>query len=171
MIELTVRERNLLIGGGVIILLALLSLGVRSALSRFDKFQIEKNNIADVRKQIEAYGQEYNLLKDLATQVSSRSQKTDITPVIEELLNSNQLTEKAKSVNPSNSVVEKKYTKYSVSITLKEVSAEEFLKFIKSVEDYSGAFLKIDYFNSRPVLRKPGLYNCQIKVATFTRRS
>ena len=170
-ISLTERERNLLIAGGVIIIVGVLYLGMSSILKWFDEIQLKKNYILDVRQKIKRYGEQYNQLKSLANEVKQRSQKTDITPIIENLIEVNHLKEKVHSMNPSNSTVEKKYTKYLVSISLRNVSAKELLTFIKDIENYSGVFLKIDYFSSRPVLRKPGLYNCQIKIATFTQRS
>ena len=170
-IELTDRERGLLIGGGVLIGLVIVYFGIHSIFRWLDNVQIKKNRILNDRQEILSYGQQHNLLKSLAVEVSSRSQQRDITPIIENLIESNSLIDKVRSVNPSNSVVEKKYIKSLVTISLRDISAEEFLTFIKSVENYQAAFLKIDYFNSRPALKKPGLYNCQIKIATFTKRN
>ncbi len=161
----------MLIGGGCLSGLAILLFGIHSTFRWLDGVQREKKRVLGVRQEISMYGQQHNLLKKLAVEVSSRSKKRDITPIIENLIESNGLTSKVRSMNPSNSVVEKKYIKYLVTIFLRDVSAEEFLTFIKGVENYQGTFLKIDYFNSRPVLRKPGLYNCQITIATFTKRS
>ena len=169
--QLTEREKQLLMGGGILVIVALIFWGVGFIFSWLNGIKDEKNGMLNARQKIEVYGKEYNLLKELEQQIGSKTQKIDITPIIEDLLNDHQLGDKASNVNPSTSTVQKKYQKHIVSISLREVSANSFLSFLKAVEDYSGAFLKVDHVNTRPVLRKPGLYNCQIKIATFVKKS
>ena len=170
-IQLTEREKNLLIGSGILMTIVLIFWGMASLFNWLNNIKNQKNQIINSHQKIEDYGKEYNLLKNLAQQVGTKIQKIDITPIVESLLDKHQLGEKVINVSPSSSMVEKKYEKHLVSISLRGVSANEFLSFIKSVEDYKGVFLKVDYINTRPVLRKPGLYNCQIKIATFVKKS
>ena len=111
--QLTDREKSLLMGGGILIGIILIIWGVRSTMSWFDEIQNQKQAILNSRQEIEIYGKEYNLLKDLATQVGKKTQEMDITPIIEELLNKHQLTDKINHVNPSSSTVEKKIQEIS----------------------------------------------------------
>ena len=170
MLELTKREKKLLVIGAITVTIAGFYLAVSLFFNWMKGIDIQKEEVLSERRMIEKLGREYNLLQNLAQQVDQKTKNTDITPIIEELLNTNQLKEKVASVNPSQSVIENKYIKYLVQISLKKVTANEFLSFIKSVENYSSVFLKVDYFHSSPVLKSPGLYNCRIKIATFIQK-
>ena len=168
MLELTEREKKLLIIAVFVMAFAGLYLASSFFFNWLKNMDSKREAILFEKRMIEKLGNEYNLLQNLMQQVGQKTRDTNITPIIEDLLNTNQLREKAASMNPSQSVIENKYIKYVVRISLKKVSANEFLSFIRSVENYSGTFLKIDYFHSSPVLKSPGLYNCNIKIATFT---
>ena len=167
MLELTKREKRLLVIAVMVVMTAGFYLSTNFLLKFLEDLASQRQKIFSEKRMIEQLGQEYHLLQDLARQVNQKTGNTDITPIIEELLNTSQLRGKAASVNPSQSVVDNKYIKYLVQVSLRKVTANEFLSFIRSIETYPGAFLKIDYFNSSLVLKSPGLYNCNIKIATF----
>ena len=171
MLEFTKREKRLLIIAVISITITGFYLGANFFLKFLADLASQRQKIFSEKRMIEQLGQEYYLLQDLAQQVNRKTSNTDITPIIEELLNINQLREKAVSVNPSQSVIANKYIKYLVHVNFRKVTANEFLSFIKSIETYPGAFLKIDYFSSSLVLKSPGLYNCNIKIATFASKS
>ncbi len=170
MTKLTEREIKMLFIGGGFIISVLLFYGFLTLRKSFDNIREKKSNLLYERKMIQDAGQEYKLLQALASSVGKQSSNKDIVPDIEILLERNGLKDKAFSISPSKRVIENKYMKNLVSISFKEVTAKDILSFVKDVEEYKQAFLKVDYFRSRPLYRKKGLYNCTIKVATFFRK-
>lgn len=123
---------------------------------------------SDIRR-IEEAGREYLVLQAYKSGGDATS-LDGMVPFIEGVLNSINLRDKITSMTPRDTVIDGNYTKRQVSIALREVSAAQFLDFIKQIEQHTGSLYKIESFSSRPVLKKNGLYNVSITVVGFQKK-
>lgn len=167
--KLTPRERVFLVVG-LLLILSMLSFLFLKKLGRH--FRSLDDRVAELESEIETLeklGREYVMLQSYRFGGESTSLEA-MVPYLEGILNSLNLRDKITSITPRDVPIENNYIKRLVNISLREVSALQFLDFIKQVEQSTTALYKIENFSSRPVLKKTGLYNVSITVVGFQKK-
>ncbi|MCS6985592.1 MAG: hypothetical protein NZM25_10770 [Leptospiraceae bacterium] len=167
---LTLRERVFLVIGSILIMIMLGFLLTKKLGKHFRSLEERLAEMESSLQTLEKLGREYVMLQSYRFGGEETSLE-NMVPQIESILNSLNLRDKITSITPRDVPIENNYVKRLVSITLRDVSALEFLDFIKQVEQSSTALYKIENFSSRPVLKKTGLYNVSITVAGFRKKS
>ena len=165
--QLTNREIKLLIGVGILFLFLLIFFGISSFKKKYAIIVESKKIALNDKKSLYAIGREYKILQDMANTVANKSGNRDIAPDIESILDKNSLKAKAIRISPSNKIIENKYMKYQIDITLKDITSLQLLTLIKDIEEYQSVFIKIENLRSKPTYNKPGVYQASLQVATF----
>jgi hypothetical protein len=89
---------------------------------------------------------------------------------IETMLKNIGLREKVGSLTPTDTIVQEKYLKREVKLSIKESPANLVLDFIRQVEQSVQTLYKIESFSYRPVLKKPGIYDFTLQISAFQRK-
>ena len=165
--ELTNREIKMLIAVGIFLMAILFGWGVKKFRGYMEAIAEGRKTALLDKKSLYILGQEYHILQEMANSIANKGTNHDIAPDIESLLEKNGLKEKAVRLLPSTKVIENKYTKYQLDITLKDITSREILSLIKDIEEYQSVFIKIENFRSKPTYNKPGIYQCSLQAVTF----
>lgn len=119
--------------------------------------------------QIENLGRQYQLLQAMKT--GDSQQLDNMLSSIEALLKNIGLRDKVGSLTPTDTVVQDKYLKREVKVSIKESPANQVLDFIRQIEQSTQTLYKVESMSYRPVLKKPGFYDFSIQISGFQRKN
>lgn len=119
--------------------------------------------------QIENLGRQYQLLQAMKT--GDSQQLDNMLSSIETLLKNIGLRDKVGSLTPTDTVVQDKYLKREVKVSIKESPANQVLDFIRQIEQSTQTLYKVESMSYRPVLKKPGIYDFSIQISGFQRKN
>lgn len=117
---------------------------------------------------IEQLGREYQVLQAMKT--GDSQQLDNMLSSIEQMLKTIGLREKVGTLTPTDTVVQDKYLKREVKVSIRESSANLVLDFIRQIEQSVQTLYKIESFSYRPVLKKPGLYDFTVQISGFQKK-
>lgn len=118
--------------------------------------------------QIENLGRQFQVLQAMKT--GDTQQIDNMLSSIETMLKNLGLREKVGSLTPTDTVVQEKYLKREVKVSIKESPATPVLDFIRQVEQSVQTLYKVESFSYRPVLKKPGIYDFTVQISAFQRK-
>ena len=119
--------------------------------------------------QIENLGRQYQLLQAMRT--GDSQQLDNMLSSIETMLKTIGLRDKVGSLTPTDTIVQEKYLKREVKVSIKESPANQVLDFIRQIEQSTQTLYKVESFNYRPVLKKPGIYDFSVQISGFQRKN
>lgn len=170
MMQLTQREKYLLIFAGVFFLFLLVFFSGRKVVQYISEMSESSITAERETSQLEALGREFQALQSVKSG-GEASQLETMMPNIENLLNTLNLRDKVISLNPRDTVVQNNFLKKEVLISLREITAAQMLDFIKQTEQNTSNPYKIESFTYRPVLKKTGFYNFTLSLAGFQKKA
>lgn len=118
--------------------------------------------------QIENLGRQFQVLQAMKT--GDAQQLDNMLSSIETMLKNIGLRDKVGSLTPTDTIVQDKYLKREVKVSIKESPANLVLDFIRQVEQSVQTLYKIENFSYRPVLKKPGIYDFTVQISGFQRK-
>ncbi|HNA78604.1 MAG TPA: hypothetical protein PKY99_04095, partial [Turneriella sp.] len=105
-----------------------------------------------------------------AMKTGDSQQLDNMLSSIETMLKNIGLREKVGSLTPTDTIVQEKYLKREVKVSIKESPANLVLDFIRQVEQSVQTLYKVESFSYRPVLKKPGIYDFTVQISGFQRK-
>ncbi|MBV6494372.1 MAG: hypothetical protein LDLANPLL_02405 [Turneriella sp.] len=167
--SLSSRERTYLIILGIFAVLIALFLSARSFANYMSSLSERSQNAESNTSRLESLGREFQMLQAMRT---GESQQLDnMLSTIETMLKTIGLREKVGSLTPTDTVVQDKYVKREVKVTIKESPANLVLDFIRQIEQNTQTLYKVESFNFRPVLKKTGVYDFNISISGFEKKN
>lgn len=119
--------------------------------------------------QIENLGRQFQVLQAMKT--GDAQQLDNMLSSIETMLKNIGLREKVGSLTPTDTIVQEKYLKREVKVSIKESPANLVLDFIRQIEQSVQTLYKVENFSYRPVLKKPGIYDFTVQISGFQRKN
>ncbi|MCX7632580.1 MAG: type II secretion system protein M [Turneriella sp.] len=166
--SLSPRERIYLMVLAVFLVLVATFFTARS-FTRYMRDLNERSNSAERdTMQIEQLGRQYQMLQAMRT--GDSQQLDNMLSNIETMLRNTGLRDKIGSLTPTDTVVQDKYLKREVKLTIRESPANLVLDFIRQVEQSVQILYKIENFSFRPVLKKPGIYDFTLQISAFQKK-
>jgi type II secretory pathway component PulM len=166
--SLNARERTYLMLLGVFMLF----LGVFFAGRSFARYMTDLSERSESAErdtmQIENLGRQYQLLQAMKT--GDSQQLDNMLSSIETMLKTIGLRERVGSLTPTDTIVQDKYLKREVKVSIRESSANQVLDFIRQIEQSTQTLYKVENFSYRPVLKKPGIYDFTVQISGFQRK-
>lgn len=166
--SLNPRERTYLMILGVFALF----LGIFFAGRSFAAYMTDLRERTDSAErdtvQIENLGRQFQVLQAMKT--GDSQQLDNMLSSIETMLKNIGLREKVGSLTPTDTIVQEKYLKREVKVSIKESPANLVLDFIRQVEQSVQTLYKVESFSYRPVLKKPGIYDFTVQISGFQRK-
>lgn len=166
--SLNPRERTYLMILGVFALF----LGVFFAGRSFAAYMADLRERTDSAErdtvQIENLGRQFQVLQAMKT--GDSQQLDNMLSSIETMLKTIGLREKVGSLTPTDTIVQEKYLKREVKVSIKESPANLVLDFVRQVEQSVQTLYKVESFSYRPVLKKPGIYDFTVQISGFQRK-
>lgn len=166
--NLSPRERTYIMLLGVFFIL----LGMFFAGRSFARYMSDLSERSDSAErdtlEIERLGRQYQLLLGMKT--GDSQQLDNMLSSIESMLKAIGLRDKVGSLTPTDTIVQEKYLKREVKVSIKESPANQVLDFIRQIEQSTQTLYKVESFNYRPVLKKPGIYDFNVQISGFQRR-
>jgi len=166
--SLNPRERTYLIVLGVFVLFLAIFFAGRSFAAYMTDLRERTDSAERDTVQIESLGREYQVLQAMKT--GDSQQLDNMLSSIETMLKTTGLREKVGSLTPTDTIVQEKYLKREVKVSIKESPANLVLDFIRQVEQSVQTLYKIESFSYRPVLKKPGIYDFTVQISGFQRK-
>jgi len=166
--SLNPRERTYLIVLGVFVLFLAIFFAGRSFAAYMTDLRERTDSAERDTVQIENLGREYQVLQAMKT--GDSQQLDNMLSSIETMLKTIGLREKVGSLTPTDTIVQEKYLKREVKVSIKESPANLVLDFIRQVEQSVQTLYKIESFSYRPVLKKPGIYDFTVQISGFQRK-
>jgi type II secretory pathway component PulM len=163
------RERSYVIILGIFAVLLSFFFAGRS-FARYMQDISERSDSAERDTlEIENLGRQFQLLQAMKT--GDSQQLDNMLSSIEAMLKAIGLREKVGSLTPTDTVVQEKYLKREVKVSIKESSASQVLDFIRQIEQSTQTLYKVESMSYRPVLKKPGFYDFSIQISGFQRKN
>ncbi len=165
---LNARERTYVMLLGVF----LLFLGIFFSGRSFARYMTDLRDRSESAErdtlQIENLGRQYQLLQAMKT--GDSQQLDNMLSSIEAMLKTIGLRDRVGSLTPTDTIVQEKYLKREVKVSIKESAANQVLDFIRQIEQSTQTLYKVESFSYRPVLKKPGIYDFTVQISGFQRK-
>ncbi len=166
--SLNPRERTYLMLMGVFFLFLILFFSGRAFFRYIAEIEERSASAEKDTMRIEQLGREYQVLQAMKT--GDSQQLDNMLSSIEQMLKTIGLREKVGTLTPTDTVVQDKYLKREVKVSIRESSANLVLDFIRQIEQSVQTLYKIESFSYRPVLKKPGLYDFTVQISGFQKK-
>ena len=162
--NLTEREKKLLIVVGALLIATLLFFAVKYVKDSFFRFATNMEDLKAQERTLDQLGAEYQNLKNLKSGKNINLDNMALT--VENILKAHGIYELTK-INPADNIIEKKYKKRTLRIIIQETTAIDILKFINDIERQTGIPMVIDKFSMVPILKKTGMYRVSLSISSF----
>lgn len=166
--SLSARERTYLMALAIFAVLVLLFFMGRSFARYMTDLRERTDSAERDTVQIENLGRQFQILQAMKT--GDSQQLDNMLSSIETMLKNIGLRDKVGSLTPTDTIVQEKYLKREVKVSIKESPANLVLDFIRQIEQSVQTLYKIESFSYRPVLKKPGIYDFTLQISGFQKK-
>lgn len=166
--SLSARERTYLLALAIFAVLVLFFFMGRSFARYMTDLRERTDSAERDTVQIENLGRQFQILQAMKT--GDSQQLDNMLSSIETMLKNIGLRDKVGSLTPTDTIVQDKYLKREVKVSIKESPANLVLDFIRQIEQSVQTLYKIESFSYRPVLKKPGIYDFTIQISGFQKK-
>lgn len=168
-ISLTKREKILLIFGISLLLFAALSFLVTEVLRSYTKLEQNLQNQKEIEEHLkDVYGR-YTMLD---TPIDSKDFLRNMESKIIKLLNKYNLRENSSELSPRiTSIDNGRFDKKIISLSLKNVRAEDVLKALYEIEyEIKEPRILVESYHSISNKKSPGLYRFNLRLVSFAEK-
>jgi type II secretory pathway component PulM len=171
--NLTPRERKVLLLAGCALVAILVYLAVDSTLQRYRDLDrdiaMQTEEMIKVSRLREQYVQTHSQLETIQAKLAGQKNSFSLLSFIEDLAKKENIREKIGSVKPKTLPLNDQYDEHMLELQVDAITLAQLVDFIYQIE-HSGPVLKVKRLRIKSQYNDRNLLNVTMQVATFTQK-